>query len=149
MAIEVRPGAELAMIVRTGILPRFSITFPPSEFGVWDGMAYTLEQLAKDLRAELSKSSAENCSEALCRIVKRALMDDDFVATLDGLAEKHAEAVYTYSFATLAFLRAHSSEWSSLAELPQAEALVKRYLEISGDSAKAGAHRRTRAAINK
>ena len=70
----------------------------------------------------------------------RELSYDDFVATLDGLTPAHAEAVYTYSFATLAFLRAHSSDWNSLAELPQAEALVKRYLEIAGDSAKAGAH---------
>jgi hypothetical protein len=45
-----------------------------------------------------------------------------------------------YSFATLAFLRAHSSDWNSLAELPQAEALVKRYLEISGGAAKGSAH---------
>ncbi len=44
-------------------------------------MAYTLEQMARDLRSELSKTSASNCSEALCRIVNRALMDDDFVAT--------------------------------------------------------------------
>ena len=70
----------------------------------------------------------------------RNLNYDDFVATLDGLTDEHAEAVYTYSFATLAFLRAHSSDWGSLAELPQAEALVKRYLEISGDSAKGAAH---------
>jgi hypothetical protein len=44
-------------------------------------MAYTLEQLAKDLRAELSESPAEDCSQSLCRIVERALVDDDFVAT--------------------------------------------------------------------
>ena len=70
----------------------------------------------------------------------RELNYDDFVATLGGLDDTHAEAVYTYSFATLAFLRAHSSDWNSLAELPQAEALVKRYLEITGASAQAGAH---------
>ena len=70
----------------------------------------------------------------------RELSYDDFVATLDGLTQDHAEAVYTYSFATLAFLRAHSSDWNSLAELPQAEALVKRYLEITGESANAAAH---------
>ena len=65
---------------------------------------------------------------------------DEFVATLDGLERQHADAVYVYSFATLAFLRAHSADWNSLAELPQAEALVKRYLEITGDSANAPAH---------
>ena len=70
----------------------------------------------------------------------RQLNYDDFVATLDGLTEKHAETVYIYSFATLAYLRTHSSDWNSLAELPQAEALIKRYLEISGETANASAH---------
>jgi hypothetical protein len=65
---------------------------------------------------------------------------DEFVATLDGLEERHAEAAYLYSFATLAYLRANSSDWNSLAELPQAEALVKRYLDISGDAARSSAH---------
>ncbi len=70
----------------------------------------------------------------------RKLTYDEFVATLDGLEAQHAEAAYLYSFATLAYLRAHSSDWNSLAELPQAEALVKRYLEITGDAAKGSAH---------
>jgi hypothetical protein len=65
---------------------------------------------------------------------------EDFVASLDGLTSKHADTVYAYSFATLAYLRAHSSDWNSMAELPQAEALVKRYLEISGDTANSSAH---------
>ena len=58
---------------------------------------------------------------------------DEFVATLDGIRPKHAEFLYTYGFASLAFLRAHSSDWNSLAELPQIEALFNRYLDISGD----------------
>ena len=70
----------------------------------------------------------------------RDLTYDEFVETLDGLEARHAEAAYLYSFATLAYLRAHSSDWNSLAELPQAEALVKRYLELTGDAAKASAH---------
>ncbi len=70
----------------------------------------------------------------------RELTYNEFVATLDGLEAQHAEAAYLYSFATLAYLRAHSSDWNSLAELPQAEALVKRYLEIAGDAAKGSAH---------
>jgi len=65
---------------------------------------------------------------------------EDFVASLDGVTVKHADAVYAYAFATLAYLRAHSSDWNALAELPQAEALIKRYLEISGDAANSAAH---------
>jgi hypothetical protein len=70
----------------------------------------------------------------------RELNYDEFVATLGGLETRHADAVYQYSFATLVFLRAHSSDWNSLAELPQAEALVKRYLEIAGSTAVSSAH---------
>ena len=80
------------------------------------------------------------CATYVAACEWRDLSYDDFVATLDGLTEKHADAVYNYSFATLMFLRAHQSDMNSLAELPQAEALVKRYLEISGDAPKASAH---------
>jgi len=58
---------------------------------------------------------------------------DEFVATLDGIGKKNADVLYTYGFASLAFLRAHSSDWDSLAELPQVEALFDHYLNISGD----------------
>jgi len=58
---------------------------------------------------------------------------DEFVATLGEVRPKHADLLYTYGFASLAFLRAHSSDWNSLAELPQIEALFDHYLDISGD----------------
>ena len=58
---------------------------------------------------------------------------EEFVATLDGIGEKQAEYLYTYGFASLAYLRAHSSDWNSLAELPQMEALFDHYMNISGD----------------
>jgi len=58
---------------------------------------------------------------------------DEFVATLDGIGPKHSEFLYTYGFASLAYLRAHSADWNSLAELPQVEALFNHYMDISGD----------------
>ena len=58
---------------------------------------------------------------------------DEFAATLSGVGRKHAEVLYTYGFASLAYLQAHSSDWNSLAELPQIEALFNHYLNISGD----------------
>ncbi len=60
---------------------------------------------------------------------------DDFVATLPAIKPKHAELLYTYGFASLAYLRAHSDDWDSLAELPQIEALFNHYLDISGEDA--------------
>ena len=95
--------------------------------------------------ARLTARARDYASRGICLEFPAAcdwqeLSYDEFVATLDGLTEAHADAVYVYSFSTLAYLRAHSSDWNSLAELPQAEALVKRYLEISGDSARSAAH---------
>ncbi len=65
---------------------------------------------------------------------------DEFVATLDGIGARHADVLYTYGFASLAFLRAHSSDWNSLAELPQIEALFNHYLKISGDEVNSGVY---------
>ena len=65
---------------------------------------------------------------------------DDFVATLDGIKPKQSEVLYTYGFASLAYLRAHSSDWNSLAELPQIEALFNHYLDISGDEVNSGVY---------
>ena len=93
----------------------------------------------------LTRRAREYALQGICSTYSdacdwRSLGYDDFVATLDGLGAQHADAVYAYGFATLAYLRAHASDWNSLAELPQAEALVKRYLEISGASARSAAH---------
>lgn len=57
---------------------------------------------------------------------------DRFEATLVGLSPSHAEAVYSYSVASLAWIRAHSADWNALAELPQMEALLNRYLDLEG-----------------
>jgi hypothetical protein len=58
---------------------------------------------------------------------------DEFVATLDGIGPGKSEYLYTYGFASLAYLRAHADDWNSLAELPHMEALFNHYLNISGD----------------
>ena len=58
---------------------------------------------------------------------------DDFMASLPATGSKDAEYLFAYGFASLAYLRAHSSDWNSLAELPQIEALLVHYLDISGD----------------
>jgi hypothetical protein len=55
-----------------------------------------------------------------------------FEASLEGLSSRHAEPVYAYSVASLAWIRAHSDDWNALAELPQMEALLNRYLDIAG-----------------
>ena len=65
----------------------------------------------------------------------RELTYDEFVASMAGVNDNDVELLYTYGFATLAYLRAHSDDWNTLAELPQAEALFERYLDIAGADA--------------
>jgi len=99
-----------------------------------------------ELRASRLTTRARNYAQkAMCETYTPScdwpeLNYDDFVATLDGISARNADYLYTYGFATLAFLRAHSSDWNSLADLPRAEALLNRYLVIVGDDADGAAH---------
>lgn len=59
---------------------------------------------------------------------------DEFVASLDGVGPKKADVLFAYGLASLAYLRARSSEMDSLAEFPSIQALFDHYLDISGDT---------------
>ncbi len=88
--------------------------------------------------AKLTSRARRYALRAMCESYKPACRwpdatYDEFVATLNGIGAKHAEFLYTYGFASIAFLTAHSSDMNSLAELPQVEALFNHYLDISGD----------------
>ena len=65
---------------------------------------------------------------------------DEFVASLDGVGAKHSDYLYAYGLASLAYLRAHSDDWNSMAELPEVEALFDRYLAINGDASNSGVY---------
>lgn len=65
---------------------------------------------------------------------------DEFVSSVSGVGPEQADFLYTYGFATLAYLRAHSEDWDTLAELPQVEALFDHYLAIAGDDVDAATH---------
>ena len=99
-----------------------------------------------ELRASRLTSRARNYAQrAMCETYTPScnwseLNYDDFVATLDGVTSKDADLLYTYGFASLAYLRAHSSDWNSLAELPQIEALLSRYLDLAGDDVDPAVH---------
>ena len=69
-----------------------------------------------------------------------ALNYDDFVASVQGVPEKHADMLYTYGFASLVFLRAHASDMNSLAELPEIEALFFHYFDIAADQVTPSTH---------
>jgi len=99
-----------------------------------------------EIRAmRLTRRAREYGLEAMCAAYAEAcdwrdMPYDEFVASLAGVSSKDADVLYSYGFATLAYLRAHSSDWNTLAELPQAEALLNHYLELTGDAAEPAAY---------
>jgi hypothetical protein len=95
--------------------------------------------------ARLTTRARSYALRAMCVSYKDAcgwpdLNYDDFVASVQGVPAKHAEVLYTYGFASLAFLRAHSGDMSTLAELPEIEALFYHYLSISKDNVTPSTH---------
>ena len=70
----------------------------------------------------------------------RSMNYDEFAASVAGVGKKDADYLYSYGFATLAYMRAHSSETDTLAELPQAEALFDHYLRIAGEEVSPATH---------
>ncbi|MBT8101097.1 MAG: TRAP transporter TatT component family protein [Gammaproteobacteria bacterium] len=99
----------------------------------------------EDRAARLTARARSYALQAMCESYRdacdwRGMPYDAFVASLNGVNSRHADYLFTYGFATLAYLRAHSSDWNALAELPQAEALLNHYLKISGDSADTAAY---------
>ena len=95
--------------------------------------------------ARLTTHARDYTLKAMCDLYAdacnwRDMNYDDLVASLQGVRPEQADALYDCGFAMLAWLRAHSSDWGALAELPQAEAIVRRYLDLGGDAAKSSAH---------
>ena len=56
---------------------------------------------------------------------------DEFIAELQDLKEKDAEALYTFGLSWIAYIQAHSDDWSALAKLPLAQATLKRVQVIA------------------
>jgi len=93
----------------------------------------------------LTKRGREYASQAMCQSVAescswREIPYDEFVASLARVEPQHANLLYTYGFTNLAYIRAHSDDWNALAELPQAEAVMQHYIDISGATTEASAH---------
>ena len=93
----------------------------------------------------LTRRARQYSDQAMCMTLPkscdwRSLSYDDFVASLQQVDAKQAEHLYAYGFAFLAYIRAHSDDWNALAELPQAEAVMQHYIDISGAAAEPSAH---------
>ena len=95
--------------------------------------------------ARLTERAREYGAKALCLTYEEScnwpeMTFAQFEESLEGLSSRHAEPVYSYSVASLAWIRAHSDDWNALAELPQMEALLDRYLEIGGSEMRANVY---------
>ncbi len=55
---------------------------------------------------------------------------EDFVFRLEVLGKKEVEALYTLGLSWIAYIQAHSDDWSALAKLPQAQATLVRVQQI-------------------
>jgi len=62
---------------------------------------------------------------------------DAYEATLPKLSDKHADVAYAYGLSSLAYIQAHTDDFNAVARVPHAEALLTRYVEISGGKSNA------------
>lgn len=93
----------------------------------------------------LTRRAREYAAQSMCMTFAescrwREMPYDEFARSLEKIGPKQAEALYTYGLANLAYIRAHADDWDALAELPQAEAVMTRYVEISGTAANPSAY---------
>jgi len=99
-----------------------------------------------ELRASrLTTRAREYASKAMCESYASACSWDDatydeFVNSLQQVTAKQADLLFVYGFTMVVYINAHASDWNALAELPQAEAVLNRYLSIAGDNANPAAH---------
>lgn len=92
-----------------------------------------------DRAARLTARARDYSTKALCVTYKPScewpgMLFEDYQKTLAGLRRKHADVVSSYGLASLAYIRAHSSDYTAIAKLPYTEALFERYLEINDGS---------------
>ena len=95
----------------------------------------------EETRAQrLTRRARTYASDAMCHSFADSCGWDDltyqeFEASLGAVPESEAKTLYTYGFAMLAYIRAHADDFNALAELPQAEAILARYIDLVGDAA--------------
>tara|TARA_B110000438_G_scaffold263795_1_gene276023 strand:+ start:827 stop:1639 length:813 start_codon:yes stop_codon:yes gene_type:complete len=60
---------------------------------------------------------------------------EKFVKTLAKIDKEYSQLLLNHAVASLAYTRAHSSDWNAIARLPHIQALLERYIIISVDDA--------------
>jgi hypothetical protein len=85
--------------------------------------------------ARLSARSRDYADRALCEHAERTcglgrLDYDSLLGRLEGTRESDLPVLYAYSVAWLVYIRAHSDDWTALADLPKTEALLERIVAL-------------------
>lgn len=65
---------------------------------------------------------------------------DDFVTSLQRLKSGDTPALFAFTVSWLAYIRTHSSNWGSVADLPKVEASLERIQELDKDYESAAVH---------
>lgn len=97
---------------------------------------------AKTLTARARKYGRQ----ALCAADRNAceltgLDFDAYSAIINALKPRAAAAAFSYSISTLAYIRAHSGDFTALADLPKIEVVLQRVLEIGDQARRADVYR--------
>lgn len=98
--------------------------------------AYGVVFVDDPVRAKRLTSRARSYGQrALCAANVKAcgiweLPYDAFVVALAGLNQQDTDALYTFSLSWIAYIRAHSDDFSALARLPQVKASLLRLQEL-------------------
>ena len=92
------------------------------------------ERAARLTARALSYSTTAICNSYAPSCEWDGMLFEDYQQTLGGLGEKHADVVFAHGLSTLAYIRAHSADYTAIAKLPYSEALFERYLEINHGS---------------
>jgi tetratricopeptide (TPR) repeat protein len=95
--------------------------------------------------SRLTERAQTYSSTAICNSFKPScqwsgMLFEDYQATLAELRPKQADVVFAHGLASLAYIRAHSADYSAIARLPYSEALFERYLEINDGSDDGAVH---------
>jgi hypothetical protein len=85
--------------------------------------------------ARLSARSRAYADRALCAHADRTcglgrLDFDSLTGRLENTRESDLPVLYAYSVAWLVYIRAHSDDWTALADLPKTEALLERIVAL-------------------
>jgi hypothetical protein len=104
--------------------------------------AYGIAFVADQQRAQTLTSKARELGvRSLCAADNKAcnlddLRFDEYEVAVRGLGPRSGDALYSYSLASLAYIRTHSGDWDALAELPKVEVALNHLLDMgAGDKA--------------